>query len=203
MSKKQPQKVKEPPPSQMIRVPTPLIDAVKELSRLHRQGRTAKVLKGLEQLISAIDLENDINIGASSEVVKQLVQRIDSLESRFGNGDFDSNVIAKSSRDLEQRLETISNRLTQLETAFVRFQNGRMTSRRQYSPHFDDSQLQSQLQSMSEENLARRLGVDAVTLAKERTTCSTEDFLRWCRSRDPGRLGWQYNSQLNLYQPVR
>ncbi|PLZ75273.1 hypothetical protein CBP21_00880 [Fischerella thermalis WC246] len=30
---------------------------------------------------------------------------MDSLESRFGNGDFDSSVIAKSPSDLEQRLE--------------------------------------------------------------------------------------------------
>lgn len=206
MPKKQPQKAKEPPPSQMIRVPTPLIDAVKELSRLHRQGRTTKVLKGLEQLIAAIDLENDSNIGANSEILKQLLQRMDSLESRLENIDFDSNVIAKSPSDLEQRLEMISNRLTQLESAFVRFQNfqnSKRSTRKQYSPYTDDSQLQSQLQSMSEENLARRLGVDTATLTKERTTSSPEDFLRWCRSRDLGRLGWQYNSQLNLYQPVK
>ncbi|PLZ75279.1 hypothetical protein CBP21_00890 [Fischerella thermalis WC246] len=105
----------------------------------------------------------------------------------------------------ECRLEMISNRLTQLESAFVRFQNfqnSKRSTRKQYSPYFDDSHLQSQLQSMSEENLARRLGVDTATLTKERTTSSPEDFLRWCRSRDPGRLGWQYNSQLNLYHPV-
>ncbi len=44
-------------PSKMIRVPTPLIEAVKELSRLHRQGRTKAVLEGVEKLIAAIDID--------------------------------------------------------------------------------------------------------------------------------------------------
>jgi hypothetical protein len=43
------------PPSRMIRVPTPLVDAVRELSRLHRQGRTKAVLEGIQKLITAID----------------------------------------------------------------------------------------------------------------------------------------------------
>jgi hypothetical protein len=38
-------------PSAMVRVPTPLIPAVRELSRLHRQGRTSEVLQGLDELI--------------------------------------------------------------------------------------------------------------------------------------------------------
>lgn len=52
------------PASQMIRVPTPLIDAVKELSRLHRQGHTRAVLSRLQHLIADIDSNHDSD-GAS------------------------------------------------------------------------------------------------------------------------------------------
>ncbi len=45
-------------PSKMIRVPTPLIEAVRELSRLHRQGRTKAVLEGVEKLVIVIDSES-------------------------------------------------------------------------------------------------------------------------------------------------
>jgi hypothetical protein len=31
-------------PSQMLRVPTVLVDAVRELSRLHRQGKTREIM---------------------------------------------------------------------------------------------------------------------------------------------------------------
>ena len=46
------------PPSQMLRVPSALVDAVKELSRLHR-GYTSAVLTGLQQLIASIDSTGD------------------------------------------------------------------------------------------------------------------------------------------------
>ncbi|MHC5731279.1 MAG: hypothetical protein ACYTXY_45750, partial [Nostoc sp.] len=42
-------------PSEMIRVPTLLIPAVRELSRLHRQGRTSELLHSLDELLLALD----------------------------------------------------------------------------------------------------------------------------------------------------
>ena len=55
-------------PSKMIRVPTPLIEAVKELSRLHRKGRTKAVLEGVEKLIAAIDIPSDIDIDIARDI---------------------------------------------------------------------------------------------------------------------------------------
>ncbi|MFN6455599.1 MAG: hypothetical protein RM022_025830 [Nostoc sp. EfeVER01] len=37
------------PPSEMIRVPTALIGAVRQLSKLHREGHTIALLQGLEE----------------------------------------------------------------------------------------------------------------------------------------------------------
>lgn len=55
------------PASQMIRVPTVLIDAVKELSRLHRQGHTRSIIAGLQQLIAAVD-STDVNIDSNVDI---------------------------------------------------------------------------------------------------------------------------------------
>jgi len=70
------------PPSQMIRVPTPLIGAVRELSRLHRQGRTKAVLEGIERLVAAIDSKFDIGIDSVSESISKLTERLEILESK-------------------------------------------------------------------------------------------------------------------------
>ena len=58
-------------PSEMIRVPTPLIPAVRELSRLHRQGRTSEVLQGLDELILALDSSSDSTYNATVDMYKQ------------------------------------------------------------------------------------------------------------------------------------
>ncbi len=73
------------PPSQMIRVPTPLIDAVKELSRLYREGYTHTVITGLQQLIANIDSNTaiiDINTDSKSdtELIIELIARVSQVE---------------------------------------------------------------------------------------------------------------------------
>ena len=54
------------PASQMIRVPSVLVEAVKELARLHRLGHTRAVLTGLQELIVGIDRESSIDIVGDS-----------------------------------------------------------------------------------------------------------------------------------------
>ena len=73
------------PPSQMIRVPTPLIDAVKELSRLYREGYRHAVISGLQQLIANIDINvdsGDINVDSKSdtELIIELIARVSQVE---------------------------------------------------------------------------------------------------------------------------
>ena len=77
-----------PPASQMIRVPTPLVDAVRELSRLHRLGYTHAVLNGLQQVVSSIDNKAD-GVGATdrksdTELIAELIARVETLESAIG-----------------------------------------------------------------------------------------------------------------------
>jgi hypothetical protein len=61
-------------PSRMIRVPTPLVDTVRELSRLHRQGRTKAVIERSQKIITAIDSETVIDIDSVSDTLSKVTE---------------------------------------------------------------------------------------------------------------------------------
>jgi hypothetical protein len=52
---------KKQPPSEIIRVLVTLKEAVRELSRLHRQGRTTELLQGIQELVTKLDSTADID----------------------------------------------------------------------------------------------------------------------------------------------
>ncbi len=93
-------------PSKMIRVPTPLIEAVKELSRLHRKGRTKAVLEGVEKLIAGIDSELDIDIDSVRESLSKLTERLEQLESERSDSRQDID-IASVTQSISERLEKV------------------------------------------------------------------------------------------------
>jgi archaellum component FlaC len=101
------------PRSRMIRVPTPLVDAVRELSRLHRQGRTKTVLEGIQKLITAIDSDTFIDIDSVSETISKLTQRLDRLEARptDSKSDIDIDSTTQMISGVSQRLEKVESDL--------------------------------------------------------------------------------------------
>lgn len=96
------------PVSQMIRVPTPLVDAVRELARLHRQGRTKAVLEGVQRLIQAIDSEADIDINSVSASLSKLTERLDRMEAQQAGSSL--------AIDIDSASHAISKRLEKLES---------------------------------------------------------------------------------------
>lgn len=178
------------PPSEMIRVPVPLIGVVRRLSKLHRQGHTIALLQALEELIGEFDSKNDIDITAGSKPVKQLEKQLLKLESH----------LADQGSSVETKLETITKKLEQIERAMasVRYNNSR--PRRQTYSH---QQPQVELQPRTNENLAPRLGVSPQSLIAEREKLSTKEFLSWSRNRDPMSTAWEWNAKDELYHPQR
>ncbi|WP_339384935.1 hypothetical protein [Iningainema tapete] len=191
----------------MLRVPTPLIEAVKELSRLHRLGQTNAVLHGLQSLISNIDSNTDINVGASGETIKQLELRVELLESRQGSdSDIDSKSILKSVTNLEEKLEAMTTRLAQLEGAIMVLQRASTPTKARSRTPYPNQYYQReapQLQPFEEKNLALRLVTDVATLREKRETMTEKEFVRWCKDRDPSGMGWQFNEKDKLYHPVK
>jgi hypothetical protein len=95
-------------PSKMIRVPTPLIEAVRELSRLHREGRTKAVLEGVKKLVIVIDSETDIDIDSVRDSLSKLTERLERLESEQSD--------SKQDIDIANITLLISERLEKVET---------------------------------------------------------------------------------------
>jgi len=101
------------PRSRMIRVPTPLVDAVRELSRLHRQGRTKTVLEGIQKLIIAIDSDKVIDIDSVSKTISKLTERLDRLEIQptESRPDIDIDSATQMISGVSERLEKVESDL--------------------------------------------------------------------------------------------
>lgn len=174
------------PPSEMIRVPVPLIKVVRRLSKLHRQGHTIALLQALEELISKFDINNDIDVTAGSKSVKKL----EKLESH----------LADLGSSVETKLEAITKKLELIERAIASGRLGNNKPRRQVHPY---QQTQVELQPRTNESLAPRLGVSPQSLIAEREKLSAKEFLSWSRNRDPMSVGWEWNALDELYHPLR
>jgi len=60
----------------------------------------------------------------------------------------------------------------------------------------DDSVDKGSDRSLSQVELAKRLGVHPATLTKNR---SKANFAEWVRAKDPKQLSWKYNPEIELY----
>ncbi|MEP0755722.1 hypothetical protein NDA03_26425 [Trichocoleus sp. Lan] len=210
------------PPSQMTRVPTPLIPAVRELSRLHRQGRTPQILSGLQSLISAIDSNIEFNpaIEIDSTAIAELTQRIENLEAEMGDINPDSTAIAKL-RERLSSLETELRKLGELREMVVELaaaveslprtegekrssQLSSKTAQKSNPPHSKKSSSSQKRQSPPSEpliqgRLAERLGIDTSTLTRRR---KRDDFGQWVQSLDPDGWGWEYDWDEKQFYPI-
>lgn len=100
------------PPSQMIRVPTPLVEAVRELSRLHRQGHTTAVLTELQLLISAID--SSVAISDVSFAINDINKGKNDITA---DSNIDSRLISELiSKQVQEELEPMRQRLSAVES---------------------------------------------------------------------------------------
>ena len=89
------------PASQMIRVPTVLIDAVKELSRLHRQGHTRSIIAGLQQLIAAVDSTDST---ADSSIDSNIDRSNNTTDSKHDSG-LIAQLISEQLESMREQLE--------------------------------------------------------------------------------------------------
>lgn len=156
------------PPSEMIRVPTALIPAVRQLSLIHRQGHTIALLQALEELTTKFDSNIDIKNSGKLE------QKLDNLESH-----------------LDTKLEAITKKLEQMERAL---QAGRYNNTRPQRQTYSYQNYQVELQPRTNESLAQRLAVSPQSLIAEREKLSVKEFISWSRNRDP--MSWSGNGMI-------
>ncbi|MHC5739421.1 hypothetical protein [Nostoc sp.] len=193
-------------PSEMIRVPTPLIPAVRELSRLHRQGRTSELLHSLDELILALD-SNSRSANSTSQTLLAICSRLDNLELQLsGESNSKETPSIHNLADLEQKIEEMTARMTQFTEAIIKIQNHLNNQpRRQNKSYYNNSYYQGQtprIQPLTEESLASRLGVSVETVRKERNNLQPPLFVAWCKRKDASGIGWEFNQDTGLYHPV-
>ena len=188
------------PPSQMIRVPTALIGAVRQLSTLHRQGHTVALMQGLEQLISQFDSSDiEIDIAPSSKSVLQLEERLEKLESQIVN--------KGEAVGVETKLEAIAKHLEKLEGAISKISaanaSGNYNNTRPRRQAYSYQQPQVELQPRTNVSLAQRLALTSQSLISEREKLTPKEFISYTRSRDPMSTGWEFSQKDGLYHPVK
>jgi septal ring factor EnvC (AmiA/AmiB activator) len=192
-------------PSQMIRVPTPLIPAVRELSRLHRQGRTSEVLHSLDELILALDSSSDSTSNATSQTLSAIYERLDNLESQLlGEEPRNETPETKRLASLEQKIEGMTTRMAQFADAIIQIQNNLNNQPKRNKSH-NNSYYQGQttrIQPLTEDNLAKRLGVNVETVRFERSSQPPPLFVGWSKRKDTSGIGWEFNAHTGLYHPV-
>ncbi|BAZ36870.1 hypothetical protein NIES4101_27900 (plasmid) [Calothrix sp. NIES-4101] len=127
------------PPSQMIRVPTALIPAVKELSRLHREGHTTSLQQALSDLILAFDSNSDIKFLPANKSLEKLENQLTTTEA---------NLLGK--------LDTVKLEVEKLSRSGMAARSRGNYSRKAPYPVYEQQQVQSE--PWTAENLAKRLG---------------------------------------------
>ncbi len=169
------------PKSQMLRVPTALIPAVRELSRLYREGRATALLQRLQDVIAELDSKTDINFIPTNTNTKHLEEKLDQLETQL-----------KSDR------QTLLQKLEKIETAILTTRSSQNSYRKSSYPHHQPT---VELEPWTAENLAKRLGLTVATLENEWEKLTTKEFISYTRNRDPRSFGWEYRSD-GFYHPV-
>lgn len=178
-----------------FKLPKPLTAALRAKARERNTTATDLVIEGLHHVLG------------SAEGIEDGVQaRLYQLETQFNHlanstdGGVDTGVDKRLSL-LEQKLETQALQLAKIEGAIATLGQRSYTNNRRQAFNYHPPQLE--LQPYTGENLAKRLGVDIATLARERENQSESEFEIWCRRKDPSPVGWRFNSKDGKYHPVK
>ncbi|ARV59016.1 hypothetical protein BZZ01_10545 [Nostocales cyanobacterium HT-58-2] len=185
-----------------FKLPKILTAALRAKARQLNTTATDLVIQGLHHVLGgALNTENSIETRLH-KVEEELGHLAKSVEERVENS-IETHQQQRITH-LEQELKTFANRLALIESALVQLQRNPSTQRGRKSTGYSYYQQPSvELQPMLEENLAKRLAVDAANLSNQRKTLSLKEFVSWSRSRDPGSMGWRYEEKDKLYYPVK
>ncbi|NJM22773.1 MAG: hypothetical protein HC787_05660 [Nostocaceae cyanobacterium CSU_2_110] len=187
--------------SMNFKLPKPLASALRKAAS-PQPGFTATdiVIRGLLHELGEIPGVEQSTETRLQELEKELQQLRSTIFSR-DNTPTDSRT--------EEKLETLNNRVAQLEGALGAIQrNGSASNNRsrynKYSGNpYNQSGRPAQLEPLDEQKLALRLNVNIPTLQEKHATLDNIEFSEWSKNRDRGKYMWQFNEQDKLYHPAK
>ncbi|MDF5730646.1 MAG: hypothetical protein PUP92_22140 [Rhizonema sp. PD38] len=179
-----------------FKLPKKLADVLRTAAKTRNTTATDLVIQGLHHVLGQAPGTEGSTEGRLHQLETQLQHLANRVELRVDNS---------AEEKLEQKLVAIATRLAQLEGAIMVLQRSKSGSRRSSSgyPNQFFEHKPPQLQPFQEENLALRLVTDTASLRDKRETLTQQEFIRWCKDRDPSSIGWRYESGDKLYYPVK
>ncbi|QLE52676.1 hypothetical protein FD724_32355 (plasmid) [Nostoc sp. C057] len=164
----------------------------------------SKIKASVEKYLVKSDNNNS---SSTSETIRAICERLDKLESEFSN---ESNSNQATGIDnlanLEQKVEKMYARMTQLAEAIIKIQDYlNNQQKRGQKSYYNNSSFKvhtPRMQPLTEEGLAKRLGVSEESVRKERINLPPPLFVAWCKGKDRAGLGWEFNENTGLYQPA-
>ena len=151
---------------------------------------------------------NDKNHSSpTSETIIAICERLDKLESEFSNESNSNQTTAIDNlANLEEKIEKMTARMTQLAEAIIKIQDYlNSQQKRGQKSYYSNSSFQGhtpRMQPLTEEGLAKRLGVSQETVRKERIKLPSPLFVAWCKGKDRAGVGWEFNQNTGFYQPA-
>ncbi|MBH8561762.1 hypothetical protein I8748_06160 [Nostoc sp. CENA67] len=97
------------------------------------------------------------------------------------------------------------HQVEQLTEAIIKIQDYLNNQPRRQKSYSNNSYVNKQtprIQPLTEENLAKRLGVSEDSVREQRIKLPPPLFFAWCKGKDTSGIGWQFNAETGLYHPV-
>jgi hypothetical protein len=181
-----------------FKLPKPLVDALRKTARERNTTATDLVILGLHHVLGSVEGTESGVENRLAQLEAQLNHLANSTDGRVDIG------VDKRLSSLEQKLEEFALRLAKIEGALATLSQQRSHTGGGYRRQaFNYHPPQLELQPYTEENLAKRLGVDIATLTRERENQSESEFESWCRRKDPSPVGWRFSFKDGKYHPVK
>ncbi|AUT04563.1 MULTISPECIES: hypothetical protein [unclassified Nostoc] len=182
-----------------FKLPKPLVEALRATAKERNTTATDLVIQGLRYVLGEVNgMETDVEtrLHQLEAELNRLTSGIESsVENQLGQH-------SHRLSSLEQKLEAMATKLAQLEGALNAGQRYKSPARRQGYAYNSQVPQSLELQPFLAENLAKRLGVDTATLAREQKNKSQFEFESWSRNRDPSSTAWRYQDD-GLYHPIK
>ncbi|MDF5724404.1 MAG: hypothetical protein PUP91_28880 [Rhizonema sp. PD37] len=179
-----------------FKLPKKLADVLRTAAKTRNTTATDLVIQGLHHILGQAPGTEGSTEARLHQLETQLQDLANRVESRVDNS---------TEEKLEQKLDALFTKVAQLEGAIMvlqRSNSGQRSKRSGYPNQFYRSEP-PQLQPFQEENLALRLVTDTASLQDKRETLTQQEFIRWCKDRDPSSIGWRYEEKDGLYHPVK
>ncbi len=150
-----------------FKLPKSLVTALRAKARKLNTTATDLVIQGLHHV-----LEREISTEDSIEKrLYKIEERLEHFAYRIENR-IENDTESQPLSNLEQKLQEVTNRLALLESAIVQLQRGYTQNKRKSTAYPYYQQASVELLPFTQENLARRLATDVVTLSNNRKMLS-------------------------------